>query len=159
MKTKKISWATLTVMCAMTMITVFSACSKDDDDKNSADDNKATAAVMNCNLTVGDDMFNYLDLTVEYYDANGKVQSEQMTSKNWKKSVLAKLPATLGACLKIQLKNGTDPSSLDKFTEDVNYVYSVDPVSVSGKELSGGNIHSNHPRVDIPGNKVAGSSP
>ena len=155
MKTKKISWATLTVMCAMTMITVFSACSKDDDDKNSADDNKATAAVMNCDLTVGDDMFNYLDLTVEYYDANGKAQSEQMTEKTWTKNVKAKLPATLGARLKMQVKSGIDPASLEKFTEDVRYTYSVAPMNASGKELSGGKSYSNHPTLDMPGNKVA----
>lgn len=155
MKTTKSFLAALIVICAMTT-TVFTACGDDDDNiNNSVDDNKPVAAVMVCELTVGDDMFNVLDLTVEYYDANGQVQSEQMTAKNWKKTVLAKLPATLGARLKIQVKNGIDPASLDVFTEDVKYAYSVNPVNASGKEQSGGQAYISHPTLDMPGDKVA----
>ena len=77
MKAKQFMMATLIVMCAIAMTTVFTSCSKDDDDNKTTDDNKPTAAVMDYSLTVGDDMLNMLGLTVEYYDANGKVQSEQ----------------------------------------------------------------------------------
>lgn len=112
MYTRKFFLTALTMMCVMTTTTVFTACGDDDDNNTPADGNKATAAVMNCDLTVGDDMFNYLDLTVEYYDANGQVQSEQMTAKNWKKTVQAKLPATLGARLKIRSRTAPTPPAL-----------------------------------------------
>lgn len=155
MYTRKFFLTALTMMCVMTTTTVFTACGDDDDNNTPADGNKATAAVMNCDLTVGDDMFNYLDLTVEYYDANGQVQSEQMTAKNWKKTVQAKLPATLGARLKIQVKNGTDPASLEKLAEDVQYAYGVVPANASGKALSDGKTYASHLKLDIPGGKVA----
>lgn len=154
MKAKKLLLATLTVMCAIVLTTVFTFCSKDDDDNKTTDDNKPTAAVMDYSLTVGDDMFNYLDLTVEYYDANGKVQSEQMTEKTWKKTVQANLPATLGARLKMQVKSSVNPATLEKFTEDVKYSYSVNPVNARGIELSGGKGYSNHPTLDMPDDKV-----
>ncbi len=147
--------ATLTVMCAIATTTVSISCSKDDDDNKTSDDNKSAAAVMDCSMTVGDDMFNYLDLTVECYDANGKVQSEKMTEKTWTKNVKTKLPATLGARLKIQVKSGINLANLDKFTEDVKYIYSVNPVNASGTELSGGKSYSSHLTLDMPGDKLA----
>lgn len=155
MKAKKFLLATLTVMCAIAMTTVFTSCSKDDDDNKTTDDNKPAAAVMDYSLTVGDDMFNYLDLTVEYYDADGKVQTEQVTQKTWTKNIKAKLPATLGARLKMQVKSIVNPATLEKFTEDVKYTYSVAPVNASGEALSGGKAYSSHPTIDMPGDKVA----
>jgi len=155
MKAKQFLMATLTVMCAIAMTTVFTSCSKDDDDNKTTDDNKPTAAVMDYSLTVGDDMLNMLDLTVEYYDANGKVQSEQMTGKTWTKSVKAKLPATLGVRLKIQVKSSVNPATLEKFTESYSYNYSVYPVNASGKQLEGGKAGASSLSLDIPGSKLA----
>ena len=94
MKAKQFLMATLTVMCAMTT-TLLTSCSKDDDNNTTKDDDTSpVAAVMDYSLTVGDDMVNMFDLTVEYYDADGKVKSEQMTGKTWTKNVKALLPAT-----------------------------------------------------------------
>ena len=107
--------------CAM-ISSVFIACS-DDDDKDSAPDTKAVAAVMNCKVNVGDDMLAALDLTVEYYDADGKVQSEKMTKKEWEKEIRTKLPATLGARLKAKLKPDFDVTSGQKFIAECGYSY------------------------------------
>ena len=88
--------------------TVFTACGSDDDDntQNPPADPTPAAAVMDYSLTVGDDMLNMPDLTVEYYDANGQVQSEAMTRKTWTKNVKAQLPATLGVRLKSRRAKG-----------------------------------------------------
>lgn len=153
---KKIMMTLAVVLCCAMFVTVaFTACGDDNDVNTPANENKATAVVMNCDLTVNDDMFNYLDLTVEYYDTNGKVQSEPMTAKNWKKTIQTKLPATLGARLKLQLKSDVDPSSLEKFTEDVKCVYSIIPVNASGNEMSKGDVYTIPSSLDMPGNKVA----
>lgn len=148
--------ATLTVMCVIAMSTVFTACGSDDDDNNNPVDNTTpVAAVMDYSLTVGDDMFNYLDLTVEYYDADGKVQTEQMTGKTWNKNVKAKLPATLGARLKMQVKSNVNPATLEKFTESYKYTYSIYPVNVSSKQLEGGKAGGSSATLDMPGNKLS----
>ena len=143
------------VLCCATTTTVFTACGSNDDGyKDPAKDTTPAAAVMDYSLTVGDDIVNMLDLTVEYYDANGKVQSEPMTQKTWTKNVKAQLPATLGVRLKIQLKSSVNPATLEKFTESYAYSYSICPVNASGKDLEGGKAGASKLSLDIPGNKL-----
>lgn len=108
------------VVCCAMISTVFTACS-DDDDKDSAPDTKAVAAVMTCKMDVSDDILAALDLTVEYYDADGKVQSEKMTKKEWEKEIRTTLPATLGARLKAKLKPDFDVTSDQKFAFGYSY--------------------------------------
>ena len=153
---KKIMMTLAAVLCCAMTTAVFTACGSDDDENNNPVDNTTSvAAVMDYSLTVGDDMFNYLDLTVEYYGANGKVQTEQMTQKTWTKKVTAMLPATLGVRLKIQVKSSVNPATLEKFTESYTYSYSVYPVTASGKQLEGGKANASSLSLDIPGSKFA----
>ena len=153
---KKIMMTLAAVLCCAMTTAVFTACGSDDDENNNPVDNTTSvAAVMDYSLTVGDDMFNYLDLTVEYYDANGKVQTEQMTQKTWTKKVTAMLPTTLGVRLKIQVKSSVNPATLEKFTESYTYSYSVYPVTASGKQLEGGKASASSQSLDIPGSKFA----
>lgn len=116
MNFKNFFGAALTVMCALVMSTTLTACGGDDDNdsKGGGDSNKPVAASMNATLTVGDDLIKYFDLTVDYYDANGKLQSEPMKEAKWEKTIKAGLPATLGVRLKAtQLKDGVDPATID----------------------------------------------
>ena len=117
--------AALTAMCALVMITTFTACGGDDDDnKGGGDTNKPVAASMKATLTVGDDLIKYFDLTVDYYDANGKIQSEPLKEAKWEKTIKASLPATLGVRLKAtQLKDGVDPSAIDLISVKSSIAY------------------------------------
>ena len=140
--------------CAMTT-TVFTACGSDDDDNNPVDDTTPVAAMMNYSLTVGDVMFNYFDLTVEYYDANGKVQSEQITQNSWTKNVKAKLPATLGARLKVQLKSGVDISTYEKVSVSYGYNFMGYAVSATDKVVSDAVGHGTSISSDMKSDKVS----
>ena len=122
---------------------MFTSCSKDDDEKTSGEDLTPVAAVMDYALTVGDDMLNTLNLTVEYYDANGKVQTETLTQKRWTKNIRAKLPAKLGVRLKAQLKDGINPTTIEKFTAEYGYYYNGYAVSANDKVV--GNVVSYGP--------------
>ena len=93
---KKMMMTLAAVLCCAMITTVFTACGSDDDNTTKPDANKAVAAVMDYSLTTSDEMLAIFDLTIEYYDANSNVQTEQMTGKTWAKKVTAKLPATLG---------------------------------------------------------------
>ncbi|MBQ6195489.1 MAG: hypothetical protein IJK43_13915 [Prevotella sp.] len=137
---KKTMMAAAALMLLMMTAVALTGCGSDGDDDNTPkpDDTTPVAAVMDYSLTVGDDMLSLLDLTVEYYDADGKVQTEPLTQKSWKKSVRAKLPATLGARLKMQLKDGADPASLTQFTASYGYNYNGYAVSATDKVV--GNI-------------------
>lgn len=135
---------------------ILTSCTKDGgDDPAPVEDTKPVATIMDYSLTVGSDMMNYLDLTVEYYDATGIVQSEQMKQATWTKKVKAALPATLGVRLKIQLKSGVDTSGLDKFTESYSYLYEVYPVNASEKALEGGKSGRKVVGLDFQGEKLA----
>ena len=143
------------VLCCAMTTTVFTACGSDDDGNTKPDDSTPVAAVMDYTLTVGDDMVKYLDLTVDYYDADGNVKSESMTEKTWKKTVQTQLPATLGARLKIQVKSDVNPATLEKFTESYSYNYSVYPIAASGKQLGGGKSSTSSMSVTMQGDKLA----
>lgn len=148
----------LMAAAALTLLTItvagLTGCDKDSDDTLNNDDNKPVAAVMDYSLTVGDDMLSLLDLAIEYYDADGKVQTEALTEKSWKKSVRAKLPATLGARLKMQLKDGADPSSLAKFTASYGYSYNGYAVSVTDKVVGNVVNSANDYTLSMQGDKV-----
>ena len=144
------------VLCCAMTTTVFTACGSDDEENNNpASDTTPVAAVMDYTLTVGDDMVNYLDLTVDYYDADGKVQTEPMTQKTWTKKVSAKLPATLGARLKAQLKSGVDVSTQEKVSVAYGYNYMGYAVSATDKVVSDIVSHGTSTSLDMKGEKVS----
>lgn len=139
---KKTMMAAAALMLLMMTAVALTGCGSDDADTGTPkpDDTTPVAAVMDYSLTVGDDMLSLLNLTIEYYDADGKVQTEPLTQKSWKKSVRAKLPATLGVRLKMQLKDGADPANLAQFTAAYGYSYEGYAVSATDKVV--GNVVS-----------------
>ena len=141
------------VMCCAIISSVFTACSSDDD-KNS-DNGKAVAAVMNYMVNVGDDVFAALDLTIEYYDANGKVQSEKMMKKEWEKEVRAKLPATLGVRLKAQLKSDFDVTSGKTFIAAYGYSYAGYALDAAGEVVSTPAISSSEESMSMRVGEIA----
>ena len=151
---KKTVFLAALICCAMT--TVFTSCDKYDDNKlkPETEDTTPVAAVMNYTLKVGDDILGSFNLTVEYYNAEGKLQTEPMTQSEWKKSVKANLPVNLGARLKIQLKEGINFDNIEKF--NVSYGYSFNGYAVSandkvvGNQVSGGTDTS----MSMKGDKV-----
>ena len=154
---KKFLMTFAAVLCCAMTTTLFTACGGDDDDdnKNPAEDLTPKAAVMDCEITVGDDMLNTFNLTIEYYDANGKVQSEKLTQKSWSKKVKASLPAKVGARLLLQIKDGVDVASAETFTAVYGYSYQAYAVTASDKVVS--NIAAGGINTTLPmkGEKVA----
>jgi major membrane immunogen (membrane-anchored lipoprotein) len=125
----------LTVMCALVMSTTLTACGGDDDNdsKGGGDTNKPVAASMNATLSVGDDLIKYFDLTIDYYDANGKIQSETLKEAKWEKTIKASLPATLGVRLKAQLKDGVDPTTIDLLSVKSSLAYGYQTLDAQDK--------------------------
>jgi len=123
------------VLCCAMTTAMFTACSSDkDDDDKPINEPTYVAAVMDSRFTVSADMLNKFDLFVEYYDENGKVQKEQLTQTEWKKSVKANLPAKLGARLKAQLKSGIETEGV-RF--DITYGHYYKCYAVSSKGFTG----------------------
>ena len=142
------------VFCCVMTMTVFTACG-DDDDNPYIDNKKPVAVLMNYSFTTTSEMLNVFDLTIEYYDANGAIQTEQMTNAQWNKSLRTKIPTTVGARLTAKVKSGVDVASMEKVTVASGYEYEGHPVSadnsVAGTVIGGGSSTS----LDMAGNKVA----
>lgn len=134
MNFKNFFGAALTVMCALVMTTMLTACGGDDDNdsKGGGDTLKPVAASLNASLKVGDDMIKYFNLTIDYYDTDGKLQSETMKDTKWEKTIKAGLPATLGVRLKAQLKDGVDPATIDLISISSSLAYGYQVLDANG---------------------------
>ncbi len=151
---KKIMMTIAAVICCAMTTTVFTSCG-DDDETTTSTDRTPVAAHMEYKLEVGDQMLTYFDMTVEYYDSDGTLKTEQMTQKTWSKTVRAKLPVTLGARLKGTPKANVDLNPQEKVTYAYGYYYTG--YAVSSTDLVVGNIASNgvNSSYDVPSDKVA----
>ena len=152
---KKMMMTLAAVLCCAMTTTVFTACGSDDDNTTKPDANKAVAAAMDYSLTTSDEMLAIFDLTIEYYDANSNVQTEQMTGKTWAKKVTAKLPATLGLRLKAQLKAGVDVSTKEKVTVSYGYNYMGYAINAKGEVVGDVVSKEINTHSDMKGEKVA----
>ena len=143
------------VFCCAMGLTMFTACgSDDDDDKVQVDSNTPVDAVMEYGFEVSDDMLTVLDMTVEYYDNDGKLQKENLTQKKWVKTVKAKLPVSLGACLKAQLKDGVDVNTIEAIK--VSRGYKCTAYSMTATSNIAGNVESssNNATLTVNGEKL-----
>ena len=114
----------MTLAAVLCCAAVFTSCNKDNPTQPDTPDTTPVAAVMDYTFTVTDDLFRAFNLTVEYYDGAGAVKTEAMTSKEWTKTVKSdKLPAALGARVKIQLKDGFDSTKEGVFSAKHSYGY------------------------------------
>jgi len=131
---KKTLMTLAAVLCCTGMMSVFTGCNNKPVTPPSPQTNKATDVVMEYAYTIDTVLQNRFNFTVEYYDNDGQIKMEAMNGLTWKKSVKAPLPATLGARLKIQLKEGLDPATMPKFKFTYSYSFAYQAVDKDGKE-------------------------
>ena len=123
------------VLCCAMTTTVLTACGGDDSGDTPGADTTPVAAKLVSEITVSDDLVKYMDITVEYYDATGAIQKEQMTTTKWSKDVTAKLVTKLGARVTIKLKDGVDVSKIDKTTVSYSYAYAGACLNAAGQTV------------------------
>lgn len=129
----------LAVLALLFSATLFTACGSDDDDNgSSADVNKPVAGVMNFKMSISDQMLNALDMSLEYYDAAGNLQTEQVTTKDLEKNVKTNLPAKLGIRVKVRVKANVENANLESVALDYSLRCDVYAVNASGTILEGG---------------------
>ena len=145
----------MTLAAVLCCAALFTSCGKDNPTQPEAPDTTPAAAVLTYKLTVSDDLFSAFNLTAEYYDAAGAVKTEAMTSKEWTKTVKTdKLPATLGARVKIQLKAGFDSSKDAVFSAKHSYAYEYYVVNKSNEKLGSTVTNGSSGGVDMKYEKV-----
>lgn len=151
---KKILVMLAVILCCTIISTVFTSCGGDDYN-NSKNDTTPAAAVITYTLTSSKEMRDTFDLTIEYYDAEGKVQTEKMTGDTWTKEVTSKLPATLGAHMKVQLNDGVDVSTVETLPVCYGYDYNARVVDATGKFVIGNIIRNQRPKYRLNTDRVS----
>lgn len=147
--------AAAALMLLMMSAAVLTACGSEEEIEPQKEDTTPVAALMEMSISVGDDMLAKLDLTVKYYDEDGRQQTAPLTEKSWKKTVRSKtLPVTLGMTLEAKAKEGVDYNSIELFTASYGYKYQGYAVSATDKmvgNLVGSGTESN---LGMKGEKV-----
>jgi hypothetical protein len=132
MKMKKFLLAVLTMMCAMTVTTAFTACGDDDDGDKGV--TPQTVEIQSIDATysviVTEQMAQLCDYTVTYYNKDNELSTETVTWKIengqalWTKTTNStKIPAKFGLKLIAKVKEGVQ-------LDDV-YVNNVNPIGNS----------------------------
>ena len=95
------------IFCCVMTTTVFSACSIEEEGGGESNDNSVAVAVKAIDtIIVTDKLLEMFNLTIDYYDVDGKIKTEPLTTKTWIKSIKTPLPAKVGVRLKLDLKEG-----------------------------------------------------
>ena len=140
MKKILVSFAAVLFAAIMTT-TVFTSCGGDDNDNTGGGSSAAAAAGMKVKYYVKFDSqstFDANDVTVEYTDANGKTQTQTLTSL----TEFSPDPVTLkGVPNKAEMKVSIVPK--DNFTEgnyDVQFTFGIGAVAVDAQGRETGTI-------------------
>ena len=140
MKKSKIVW----LLCAM--MTFATGCNMINNNPDQptkptepvADDTTPVGAYMTYTFGTNDDLLNMFNVTIEYYDENGKVQSEKIKETAWSKRVDAKsLPAKLGFRILFTLNGNYSISPTKVETISYYYSYLTGPTNAEGKVIIG----------------------
>ncbi len=91
----------------------FASCSKSDDDNTQTTPVTPTKEMTGCTFTINvetsEDELAIGNVTIEYLDENGKTQSENITEKEWSKTLTYNtFPAKAAYTLKHKLKEGVE---------------------------------------------------
>ena len=127
----------MTLAAVLCCALAFNACTKNDPTEPEAPDTTPVAAKMSYSFTLGsDDMVNMLDVTIDYYDADGTVKSEAMTGKTWSKTVQSTgLPAKLGARMRVAVKAEANLTAKETFVVSSGYEYVGSAVNKKGENV------------------------
>jgi len=146
--------------CAVVCIFTFSSCKKDANDPQTPEQSeqkttvKPVAARMDYTLNVTDQMREVADINVSFYDKDGQLQTEQLTSNTWNKVMEAALPAKLGVQVKLALKADFDSTRYDVFTALRNYHYEAYCIDADGKKCDAGETGDINTPVPMASDKI-----
>jgi len=155
MKTK-IFYLVALFMCTMVM-GVFTSCSKSDDkaDTPSTPDTTPATAQVTYLAEVTKDMSDNMVITVDYYDANGNMQTETLSGLlTWTKTLTFKIPCKVAARLNFKAKDGVDYSTFDKLSVGGYVSHIAAMYNKAGVLLKDFNFTVSWNTMDVPGKNI-----
>ena len=95
------------ILCCVMTTTVFTAYTTEEEGRGASNDNSVAVAVKAIDtIKVTDELLEKFNLTIDYYDVDGKIKTEPLTTNTWIKSFKTPLPAKVGVRLRLNLKEG-----------------------------------------------------
>ena len=137
MKTKQLFRISMVAVCTMFMCGLMTGCKDTDnntpEDPQKDNDNKAVAAKTEVSLKTNEDMLKLFNISVDFYDNEGKLQNEALTKTEWTRTILSPLPTKAGFLVNFKAKDGIDYASLGQTKLFFVYKFFCSAVNASEK--------------------------
>ena len=153
----------MVAMCAILMSGVMTSCSeKKNNTPDVPEEQQPTeekiipvAVRAEATYTTTEEVMKVFDLTVDYYDNEGKLQHVTLTEPKFNLNTKAPLPNKAGMNVNLKLKDGINLESID--TVNVYYEFSSICVAVDANNEIAGDEHkipNNPSEFNLPSSKV-----
>lgn len=123
-------------MAAVALICIALASCGSDDGKNSTkkEPKKLSGAEISYKTNVTGTIYEVCDVFVDYYDANGQVQTEKV-NENWSKTfTVKKFPANLGISISLKRKDGV-PATENSYTIETTPSITFTGIATDGSKI------------------------
>lgn len=149
------------IFCYVMTTTVFTACSTEEEGRGESNDKFVAVAVKaQDTIIVTDELLEKFNLTIDYYDVDGKIKTEPLTTNTWIKSFKTPLPAKVGVRLRLNLKEGIAMDDLKGLSfrggrfccftyvvDQTDHIYNTESVQGKGSEITV-NLPTNETRLE-----------
>lgn len=138
---KFFSFAVALVACAL----VMTSCNKKNEPTPPEPDLKAVAAGIQFTAKFDPQTIEQCDISFDYYDENGAIKNEVVTTAEWTKTIETKaLPATLGFRWNLAVKADLDTTKYEHFLVSYSFEYFSVAINAGGAAVTpreGGTPH------------------
>ena len=159
MKTKQLFRAALAAFCVLVMTSLMTGCKEKNDpvvEEPQTENRTPVAAFMDYAYSTTDEMIKVFDITVEYYDSEGNVQTETLTTATWAKSAKsASLPAKFGMNVKIAFKENIDVDNLPLMALEYECSYKSSALDAQNVAVGKQVADAFHGKAEFAGKKIA----
>ena len=158
---KKKLFCGIMLLSACTILMV--SCKKDKDEPQTPEQTttqqttvQPVGALLDYQFEVTDEMREVADFTISFYDKNGQLQTEQLTSNKWDTIIVTTLPAKLGVQVKAALKANFDATQYNTFRALKKYTYIAYAIDQNGKKIGTEPSFTNNTGTDMAADKIEG---
>ena len=151
---KKFLMTLAAVLCCAMMTTTLTACGGDDSNTPEEPDNTPAYVEMTFTFWGTQDMLDIADMTVTYNDGTG-AKTETVTTKDWVKTIKAKLPASFKFERKGDLKAGVTLSNDQNYSFTTSHYVQYKVLTANGTTRKSGTAGSIGKPNSLSGDKVS----
>ena len=141
MKTKNLWHVSMVAICGLMLSGLMTSCRQNPNDPEDPkiQDKTPAFARAEATATVSEDILALMDVTVEYYNSNGELKQDLLTTPELKLETKAPLPTRSGMCLRLQLKEGANLESYEQVDLSTSFAFRC--AAVTKDDVIVGEVH------------------